>query len=45
VRVRRILFLVVDAGRGWANSLEGPSGTDLVAAAADTAIDASVRSS
>ncbi len=49
VRVRRILFLVVDAGRGlsgnWANSLEGPSGTELVAAAADTAIDASVRSS
>jgi NTE family protein len=49
VRVRRILFLVVDAGRGlsgnWANSLEGPNGTELVAAAADTAIDASVRSS
>jgi predicted acylesterase/phospholipase RssA len=49
VRVRRILFLVVDAGRGlsgnWANSLEGPSGAELVAAAADTAIDASVRSS
>src|SRR6516164_2506738 len=47
VRVRRILFLVVDAGRGlsgnWANSLDGPSGTELVAAAADTAIDASVR--
>jgi predicted acylesterase/phospholipase RssA len=49
VRVRRTLFLVVDAGRGlsgdWANSLEGPNGTELVAAAADTAIDASVRSS
>ena len=49
VRVRRIMFVVVDAGRGlsgdWANSLEGPSGTALVAAAADTAIDASVRSS
>jgi NTE family protein len=49
VRVRRIMFLVVDAGRGlsgnWINSLEGPSGTELVAAAADTAIDASVRSS
>jgi NTE family protein len=49
VRVRRIMVLVVDAGRGlsgnWANSLEGPSGTELVAAAADTAIDASVRSS
>jgi predicted acylesterase/phospholipase RssA len=49
VRVRRIMFLVVDAGRGlsgnWINSLEGPNGTELVAAAADTAIDASVRSS
>ncbi|MEW6640014.1 MAG: patatin-like phospholipase family protein [Pseudomonadota bacterium] len=48
-RVRRIMFLVVDAGRGpsgdWANRLEGPSGVDLFAAAADTAIDASVRSS
>ena len=43
------MFLVVDAGRGpsgdWAHRLEGPSGVDLVAAAADTAIDASVRSS
>jgi NTE family protein len=48
-RVRRMMFLVVDAGRGlsgdWANRLEGPSGVELVAAAADTAIDASVRSS
>jgi NTE family protein len=49
VRVRRIMFLVVDAGRSlsgdWANRLEGPIGTELVSAAADTAIDASVRSS
>ena len=49
VRVRRIMFLVVDAGRSlsgdWVNRLEGPIGTDLVSAAADTAIDASVRSS
>jgi NTE family protein len=49
VRVRRIMFLVVDAGRSlsgdWANRLEGPVGTELVSAAADTAIDASVRSS
>jgi NTE family protein len=49
VRVRRIMFLVVDAGRSlsgdWINSLEGPIGTELVSAAADTAIDASVRSS
>jgi NTE family protein len=48
-RMRRMMFVVVDAGRGlsgdWANSLEGPNGTELVSAAADTAIDASVRSS
>jgi NTE family protein len=49
VKVRRMMFLVVDAGRGisgyFAQRLEGPSGAELVAAAADTAIDASVRSS
>jgi len=48
-RVRRMMFVVVDAGRGlsgnWTNSLEGPNGIELVSAAADTAIDASVRSS
>jgi NTE family protein len=44
-----MMIVVVDAGRGlagnWENSLEGPNGVELVAAAADTAIDASVRSS
>jgi len=50
VKIRRALFLLVDAGRGpsennWINQLEGPKGAALVAAAADTAIDASVRSS
>ena len=49
VKVRRMMFLVVDAGRGisgdFAQRIEGPSGVDLVSAAADTAIDASVRSS
>jgi NTE family protein len=49
VKVRRALFLVVDAGRGvsgdWVRTLEGPRGADLVSAAADTAIDASVRAS
>ncbi|MBA2397208.1 MAG: patatin-like phospholipase family protein [Bradyrhizobium sp.] len=49
VKVRRIMFLVVDAGRGisgdFAQRLEGPGGVELVSAAADTAIDASVRSS
>ncbi len=49
VKLRRALFLVVDAGRAavgdWVNTLEGPRGVDLVSAAADTAIDASVRAS
>jgi NTE family protein len=49
VKLKRIMFLVVDAGRGvsgdFAQHLEGPSGVELVTAAADTAIDASVRSS
>jgi NTE family protein len=48
-RLRRMMFVVVDAGRGlsgsWANNLEGPNGVDLVNATSDTAIDASVRSS
>lgn len=49
VKVRRMFFLVVDAGRGisgnFAQTIEGPNGAELVSAAADTAIDASVRSS
>jgi NTE family protein len=49
VKAKRIVFLMVDAGRGvsgnFAQTLEGPAGAELVAAAADTAIDASVRSS
>jgi NTE family protein len=49
VKLRRVLFLVVDAKTGvtgnWINSVEGPSGVDLVKAAADTAIDASVGAS
>ena len=49
VALRRVLFLVVDAGRApvgnWVNTVEGPRGADLVMAAADTAIDASVRAS
>jgi NTE family protein len=49
VRLRRILFLVVDSGRGqqgeWANKLEGPRGAELVAAVTDAALDANVRSS
>lgn len=43
VKICRVLFLVVDAGRGpsgeWAQSLEGPTALEIVRAAADTAID------
>jgi NTE family protein len=49
VKIRRAMFLVVDAGRGpsgdWAKSIEGPGGVDLIMAAADTAIDAGERAS
>jgi len=49
VKIRRVLFLVVDAGRGpsgeWAQSVEGPTALEIVRAAADTAIDSSARSS
>ena len=49
VNLRRLLFVVVDAGRGpqgdWSQTLEGPSGKDLVGAVIDTIIDANTRSS
>lgn len=49
VKLRRAMFLIVDAGRApsgnWINTVEGPGAADLVMAAADTAIDASVRAS
>lgn len=47
VKIRRALFLVVDAGRGpsgdWVRSVEGPSAPDLLMAAADTSTDSSAR--
>ena len=47
VRMRRMLFLIVDAGRppagDWALRLDGPSGVDVGVAAADAAIDAATR--
>jgi NTE family protein len=47
VRVRRMLFLVVDAGRpptgDWALRPDGPSGVDVGLAAADAAIDSATR--
>jgi NTE family protein len=47
VRLRRMLFLIVDAGRpptgDWALQLDGPSGIDVGLAAADAAIDSATR--
>jgi len=44
-RMRRVLFLIVDAGRApagnWDKKLEGPTGAELVMATADTATSAS----
>jgi NTE family protein len=49
VKVNRMLFLVVDAGRGpngdWAMDTEGPSGIDLALAATDSAVDSAARTS
>ncbi len=49
VKMRRALFLVVDSKKGlegdWIRTVQGPTGVELVQAAADTAIDASVGAS
>jgi NTE family protein len=49
VRLKRSMVILVDAGRApagdWVKTVEGPSGVDLVMAASDTAVQASVRSS
>jgi predicted acylesterase/phospholipase RssA len=50
VKLRRVMFLVVDAGRGpqladWVRTLEGPSGVELVSAVTGAALDPSVRAS
>lgn len=43
VKLRRLLFLVVDSGRApagaWAQTVQGPSGVDLINAASDTATE------
>jgi NTE family protein len=43
VRVKRFLFLVVDAGRGpigdWPRNLASPTGLELAGIVTDTAID------
>ena len=49
VKIRRGMFLVIDAGRGpsgdWANTLAGPAGPEIVLASADTAIGAGMNAS
>ncbi|RZL38562.1 MAG: patatin-like phospholipase family protein [Rubrivivax sp.] len=47
--LRRLLFIVVDAGQGpssdWARQVSGPSGLDIAAGAVDTAIESTMRMS
>ncbi|KQW97316.1 hypothetical protein ASC94_10210 [Massilia sp. Root418] len=47
VRIKKMLFLIVDAGRGpsgtWNRQLDGPGGIDSAMAATDAAIDAAAR--
>ena len=49
VNMRRLLFIVVDSGRGpsgdWSQTVEGPAGKELVSAVVDAIIDANTRSS
>lgn len=47
--MRRLLFVVVDAGQGpsgdWGREVSGPSGVDIATAAVDTAIESTMRMS
>lgn len=47
--MRRLLFIVVDAGQGpsadWAREVAGPSGVDIAGGAVDTAIESTMRMS
>ncbi|NEW88493.1 patatin-like phospholipase family protein [Rhodopseudomonas sp. WA056] len=49
VKLRRLMMLVVDAKTGvsgnWVDTVEGPSGVELIKAAVDTTMDASVGAS
>lgn len=49
VNLRRLMFLVVDAGQGpkgdWSRTLEGPAGKDLFGAVVDVLVDANSQSS
>lgn len=47
--LRRLMFLVVDAGQGpkgdWSTTLEGPAGKELVGAVVDVLVDSNARAS
>ena len=49
VKLRRVMFMVVDAGRqpsgDWSKTVAGPSGVDLIMATADTATGSSAAQS
>ena len=49
VKLRRVMFMVVDAGRqpsgAWSKTVAGPSGVDLIMATADTATGSSAAQS
>lgn len=49
VTLRRLLFIVVDAGQGpssdWSREVAGPSGVEIATAAVDTAIESTMRMS
>lgn len=49
VTMRRLLFIVVDAGQGpsadWAREVAGPSGMEIASGAVDTAIESTMRMS
>ena len=48
-RIRRVLFLVIDGGKGpsgdWVGTAEGPTAPEIVMAAANTALDSGRRAS
>ncbi len=48
VRLRHVVFIVVNSGLapqgGWARTVEGPSGKEMIGALTDTAIDSAKRS-
>lgn len=49
VKLRRLLFVVVDAGVGpqgdWSQTVQGPTGKELIGAVMDTMLDANKRAS